>query len=152
MHIFVPATTEQASRATSPHRTAKCLFVLPLLTVAALGLWQVTLLAWAWLVLSQAANAGAIEASLPRAGRASIEAAVDRALIGRSIAKERGPIEIAINEWPSGDIAIPCAVSGDRMCVRVRLRAAAVAPDFLRCVGLSLADDMLSATAVVRKP
>ena len=148
--IAITVAPPSVSRTTC-RSAAEVLFAAPLLTLGALGLWQAVLVVWASFALSQAAAAGAREAALPHANRASIEAAVDRALTGRPYASRRGPIEIAINDWPAGDASLPFAASGDRICIRVELPASAVAPDLLRCVGLTLAHDTLTAAAIARK-
>lgn len=109
------------------------------------------LLIHASLVLSQAAAAGAHEAALPRATRVSIEAAVDRALSTHAFADRRGAIEIAVNDWPVGESSLASAVRGDRISVSVELPAIAAVPDWLCCVGLSLAHDTLSASGQATK-
>jgi len=152
MSATTAITAAPAPYARAALRTwAEVLLAAPLLTLGAIGVWQGLLLVYTSLVLSQAAAAGAHEAALPRATRVTIEAAVDRALSTYAFAHRRGAIEIAINDWPAGESSLASAVRGDRVSVSVDMPAIAAVPDLLRCVGLSLAHDTLSASAQVSK-
>lgn len=152
MSATTAITTEVPhARPVTLRTAAGVLLAAPLLSIGLLGIYQVVLVMWASVVLSQAAAAGAREAALPRATRDSIDSAVDRALSGHAFAERRGAIELTVNDWPAGDSSLAYATTSDRIGVRVELPAVAAVPDLLAIVGLSLVGDQLSGSAEVKK-
>jgi hypothetical protein len=124
--------------------------VLLTLFTSLVALTEFGYLLFAEQMLARAARAAALEATLPRATLAGVEAAAARRL--GSVAQEANGwrLELAQNGVPVRKLASPC--DDDRIKVSLELSARAALPGWLRSLSFWRSDFSLEASAERRMP
>jgi len=133
--------------------SVELVLTLPILLTVVLAMTQFAILLMSTQTISAAANVGAREASLPSATVASTTAAVQRAVAGWQFA---GSADLTVNvQARDGDTGVAKnladAVTGDVVLVQVKVPSIEAAPNLLKFIGLSIEDQWLQSTTVVRK-
>lgn len=152
MHrITNPTQTKKRPRRRRGVLTLELFLAAPIVGLLACGVLQFALLLTASSAVSAAAAAGQREATLAGATTADVEAAVARSLKGWRFGAQATVRAVVYDEtgasWP-----LEHARSGDVVQVAVTAPAAAAAPDLLRVIGISLADQQLRSGFVGRIP
>ncbi|MFO0899682.1 MAG: TadE/TadG family type IV pilus assembly protein [Pirellulales bacterium] len=130
--------------------SVELIIALPLLLLVLAGSVQMALLLVTQQALGAAAAVGAREASLPGSTQTQVQNAVNRSLAGWRFASQINDVLIQVGDEQPGAVPLSLARTGECIGVTVSVPAAAAAPDLLKYVGLSLADQ-LSATSILRK-
>jgi len=127
------------------------LIVLPILLIVMCAVVQFTMLLMASQTVHAAAAAGAREAALPGATAQTVQHRVQEVVENWRFADSLAPVEIYVNDQPEYTYPLYEAVPGDVVRVNITVDALATTPDLLQFIGLSLRNEKLNSTFVMRK-
>ena len=130
--------------------TLELIMTLPILLAVGLATVQFSMMLLGSQAISAAAYSGVRTASLPGTSAISAFDAVHHALDGWSFQNDV-EVLIFVNDQPELTEPLIAATTGDKVSVTVRVKAAKVAPNALRLIGISIADTDLQQTFVMRK-
>ena len=130
--------------------TFELVYTLPILILVILAITQFCLLLMSAQAVSGAAHVGVREATLPSASTASVQSAVRRALQGWKFG-DKAQVAIYVNDVPELDMPLEETITGDLVAVTVQIPSAEATPDLLKFIGLSIQDETLATTFVMRK-
>ncbi len=122
------------------------------LMLLGLGAVQFVHLVRAEHALAVGVEAGALEATLPRATRASVESAVRRSMAASGCLQPLDAVVVERNGRALLGPLVPRGGRGDTLTVLASLSALSVTRDFLEPVGLSLCGRRLVASCTRRMP
>jgi Flp pilus assembly protein TadG len=132
--------------------TLEMVMILPILLLVLMGGVEFTLLLSAGQAVSTAAEAGAREAALPSSTKASIQAAVARALEGYVWRTKQETLVFVNQVKDTTGTLVTAAHTGDIVQVTVNVAARHTAPDVLSIVKISLNTNDVTSSFVVQRP